>query len=157
MATLSIGGAQTSSRVCPVPAGPIFKGPGPDPSVSHCTFSAPGLRRGRLGTPFLSHLVPSAPRSPPPRPREPGCDPWNGFNNSYFRHRLFRCDGRQKIRRGKISTCSILRFTGLFLKSRRCPLPSPPPPSPLILPRHHLDPNTNSGGLVSGSLVMPRT
>lgn len=50
-------------------------------------FPALGAERGWLGTPFPSdpsHLVPSAPRAPRSRRREPGCDPWFGFNISYF-------------------------------------------------------------------------
>lgn len=66
MATLSIGCAQTSSRVCPVQPSSQGRFAG-SWSRLPLEFPALGAERGWLGAPFPSdpsHLVPSAPRPP---------------------------------------------------------------------------------------------
>lgn len=86
MATLSIGSAQTSSRVCPVQPSSQGRFAG-SWSRLPLEFPAPGAERGWLGAPFPSDPSTSSrlPLVPLDRDgREPGCDPWFCFNISYF-------------------------------------------------------------------------
>lgn len=148
MATLSIGSAQTSARVCPVQPSSQGRFAGSWSRLS-LEFPALGAEGGWLGTPFPSdpsNLVPSAPRPLRSRRREPGCDPWFGFNISYFwpSSILMAHADRMGSTRKDVAASRYLEIKGSSAR-RSSNLDDAVSPR---LPQHPLRPNSQSGGLI---------
>lgn len=115
-----------------------LQGPGPD-----SRWNSPHWALKEGGP---SNLVPSAPRPPRSRRREPGCDPWFGFNISYFwpSSILMAHADRMGSTRKDVAASRYLEIKGSSAR-RSSNLDDAVSPH---LPRHPLRPNSQSGGLV---------